>query len=91
MEEKKELLFFYGEECPHCIEIEKIVDRLNIEGFNIRKIEVWHNKENDLLMEELDKGDCFCGGVPYLLNQKTNKIICGEATYKQIKSWAEGK
>jgi len=87
----KDLLFFYGIGCPHCIDIEKSVDRLIAEGFSIQKLEVWNNKENDKLMVELDVGKNECGGVPLLINQKTNKTICGEATYKQIKNWAEGK
>jgi len=87
----KEILFFYGTECTHCIIVEKHVDKLICEGFNIKKVEVWHNKENDKMMEELDKGDDMCGGVPFFLNQITNKTICGEATYKEIKNWAEGK
>ena len=87
----KDLLFFYGLECPHCITAEESVDKLIKEGVNIRKMEVWHNKENDKIMEELDKGGDMCGGVPFFLNQITGKTICGEATYKEIKRWAEGK
>jgi hypothetical protein len=85
----KDLLFFYGLECPHCIIVEKHVDKLISEGVNIKKVEVWHNEENDALMVELDKGENMCGGVPFFLNQITSKTICGEATYKEIKKWAE--
>lgn len=87
MNEKK-LLFFYGLECEHCIETEKNVDKLITEGVDIKKIEVWHNMENDKLLGELDNE---CGGVPFFLNQQTGKTICGEASYKEIKKWAEGK
>jgi len=87
----KEILFFYGSDCPHCIDVEKHVDRLISEGVDIKKVEVWHNKENDKILVELDKGDNTCGGVPFFLNQKTGKTICGEATYKEIKKWAEGE
>lgn len=87
----KDLLFFYGLECPHCIDVEKHVDKLIGEGVLIKKIEVWHNTENDKMLEELDKGDDMCGGVPFFLNQITGKTICGEATYKELKNWAEGK
>jgi hypothetical protein len=58
---------------------------------NIKKMEVWNNKENDEMMMELDKGDDMCGGVPFFLNQNTSKTICGEATYEEIKKWAKGK
>lgn len=87
----KFLLFFYGLECPNCIVVEKHVDKLISEGVNIKKVEVWHNTENDKLLEELDKGEDMCGGVPFLLNQITGKTICGEATYKEVKSWSEIK
>ena len=87
----KDLLFFYGLGCPHCIIPEKHVDKLIDEGVNIKKMEVWDNKENDKIMEELDRGEDMCGGVPFFLNQNTGKTICGEATYKEIKNWAEGK
>ena len=87
----KEILFFYGSDCPHCVDTEKYVDKLINEGVYIKKVEVWHNKENDAILEKLDVGDDSCGGVPFFLNQKTGKTICGEATYKQIKNWAEGK
>ena len=87
----KDLLFFYGLECPHCIVVEKYVDKLINEGINIKKVEIWHNEANDKMMEALDKGENMCGGVPFFLNQNTGKTICGEATYKEIKNWAEGK
>ena len=87
----KDLLFFYGLECPSCIIVEKHVDKLNAEGFNIKKVEVWHSKENDEWLMKLDAGEDACGGVPFFLNQKTGKTICGEAPYKEIRKWAEGK
>lgn len=87
----KNLLFFYGLECPHCIVVEKHVDKLIAEGFNIKKVEVWHNKENDKMLTDFDIGDEMCGGVPFFLNQNTGKTICGEASYKEIKNWVEGK
>ena len=87
----KDILFFYGSDCPHCVTSLKHVDKLIEEGFNIKKIEVWHNKENDEILIKLDCGEEPCGGVPFFLNQITGKTICGEATYKEIKNWAEGK
>jgi hypothetical protein len=87
----KDLLFFYGFDCPHCITTEKHIDKLISEGFDIKKLEVWNNKENDELMMKLDTGDDCCGGVPFFLNQITGKTICGEASFKEIKNWAEGK
>jgi len=87
----KDLLFFYGLECPHCIVMEKHVDKLIDQGVNIKKLEVWHNMENDKILNDLDVGDDMSGGVPFFLNQNTGKKICGESTYNEIKNWAEGK
>jgi hypothetical protein len=89
--EAKNLLFFYGIDCPHCVDTEKCVDRLVGEGLDIKKVEVYQNKENDKWLMELDVGENICGGVPFFLNQHTGKTICGEVTYRQIKNWAEGK
>jgi hypothetical protein len=87
----KDLLFFYGLGCPHCIAPEKHVDKLISEGVDIKKVEVWNNKDNDKMLTELDVGENMCGGVPFFLNQNTGKTICGEATYKEIKDWAGRK
>jgi hypothetical protein len=71
--------------------MDKLVDKLIKEGFKIKKIEIWHNKENNKLMEKLDCEKEPCGGVPFFLNQKSCKTVCGEVTYKELKEWAEGK
>jgi len=84
----KNLLFFYGLECPHCVSTEKEVDTLIKEGFPIDKLEVYHNNENDKLLIELDSADDCCGGVPFFINQKNGKTLCGEVSYKEIKNWA---
>lgn len=87
----KNLLFFYGLECPHCQKMEKLVDTLNTEGFDIEKVECWHNKGNEELFVKMDCEDEPCGGVPFFVNQKTKKTACGEVTYAELKEWAEGK
>lgn len=85
------LLFFYGTECPHCIRMEKLLDALiKDEHIHVSKIEIWHNEENNKLLEELDHGPDACGGVPFFLNQKTKKTLCGEVTKKEIEEWARG-
>lgn len=86
----KNIYFFYGTECPHCITMEKLVDRLlQEEGIVIKKMETWHNTENENLMVSLDDGEDCCGGVPFFYNENTGKSICGEATYKELRNWAE--
>ncbi len=88
----EDLLFFYGTECPHCIRMEKLLNKLEKEeGVKVKKLEIWHNKTNNELCEKYDCEPEPCGGVPFFLNQKTKKTLCGEVTYKEIKEWAEGK
>lgn len=68
MPEKKRLLEFYGTECPHCITMAPLVQRLEKEfKVKVEKIEVWHNAKNAELMRQYDRG--FCGGVPFFFNE----------------------
>jgi len=79
---------FYGKECPHCIRMMELTDKLMKEySIEVVRKEVWHNKENMALVEELDKGS-VCGGLPYYYNEATKKTICGEANYEELKKWA---
>lgn len=65
-----DIIYFYGEECPHCHEVLKFLDENKItEKVNYEKKEVWHNKENSKqMMEKVEQ----CGlsksqiGVPFL-------------------------
>ena len=67
------LLEFYGTECPCCVYMHKIVEQLEkIDGIKIKTLEVWHNKENEKKLIELDKNS-NCGGVPFFYNLKTKK------------------
>ena len=84
------LLEFYGTECPHCVRMHALVERLEKEeGLTFDRFEVWHNRENEKRMLELDKD--LCGGVPFFYNTKSNKWICGEDTYEELKKWALSK
>ncbi|HNW71417.1 MAG TPA: hypothetical protein PKZ36_01075 [Candidatus Paceibacterota bacterium] len=84
------LLEFYGTECPHCVRMHNLVIRLEQkEGIKIDSIEVWHNKENEKRLIEIDRD--FCGGVPFFYNEKTKKYICGDVSYRELKKWAEDK
>lgn len=84
------LLEFYGEECPHCVRMHHLVDRLEKEeGIKIEKFEVWHNEENRKKIAEYDTK--LCGGVPFFFNTLSKKYICGEATYEELKEWALSK
>ena len=84
------LLEFYGTECPHCIDMHVLVERLEKEErIKMESIEVWHNEENEKRLLEIDCD--LCGGVPFFYNAKTKKFICGSANYNELKAWAKGK
>lgn len=81
------LLEFYGEECPHCIDMHPLVEKLEKElKVKVEKHEVWHNEENAKLMETYDKE--FCGGVPFFYNTRSHKWLCGSIDYATLKQWA---
>ncbi|MBI4170341.1 MAG: hypothetical protein HY514_01505 [Candidatus Aenigmarchaeota archaeon] len=85
-----DIIEFYGTECPHCKDMEPLMERLEQEtGLKVDRFEVWHNAKNAELMQKFDKG--FCGGVPFFFNKKTGKWICGSASYEKLKAWAMGK
>lgn len=89
-EKQEHLIFFYGSECSHCLKMEPLLDRLEKEeGVTVSRFEVWHNKDNEKKLEELDTESC--GGVPFFVNTKTGQTICGEAEYEEIKEWAKGQ
>lgn len=82
------LLEFYGKECPHCVEMHELVERLQKEEkLEVDAIEVWYNKENEKKLLEIDKD--LCGGVPFFYNTKNKKFICGSADYDELKDWAK--
>ena len=82
------LLEFYGTECPHCIDMRELVERLEKEeNVQVERFEVWHNKENEQKLLELDKD--MCGGVPFFYNTKNKKFVCGSASYEELKEWAK--
>ena len=83
------LLEFYGTECPHCVRMHPLVERLEKEeGVSVQKYETWHNEENAKKMPEYDRG--LCGGVPFFYNTDTKKFICGETSYEELLKWARG-
>ena len=83
------LLEFFGTECPHCMRMHPLVEKLEQEeGVEVQKFEVWHNEDNAKKMEQYDRG--WCGGVPFFYNTETKKFICGETSYELLKKWAKG-
>jgi thiol-disulfide isomerase/thioredoxin len=88
------LIMFSGTECSHCKEMYPLVDDLEKEtGVNVTRLEVWHNAEHAKLLEEYDndgQGNKVCGGIPFFVNEKTGKKICGNTTIEKLKEWATG-
>lgn len=84
------LLEFYGTECPHCVKMNPLIERLEKEErTDVEKYEVWHNEENAEKMRKYAEGRCM--GVPFFFNTETEDVICGEADYERLKQWAAKK
>ena len=84
------LLEFYGTECPHCIRMFPLVERLEKElGVTVKKLETWHDEANE--QERARKDGGACGGVPFFFNEETGAKICGAVDYEMLKIWAAGK
>ena len=73
-EESKEevkVYFFHGNGCPHCEDAHEWFNEIEDEYgklFNLESYEVWYDKENKALMEDVAdaKGDVV-NGVPYIV------------------------
>jgi glutaredoxin len=69
----KDIIFFYGRECPHCKEAERFIEDNKIDQkLEFDSVEVWHNQDNaDLLVQKARE----CGiadsriGVPFVWSQ----------------------
>ena len=85
---KNMLYEFYGKDCAHCITMAPRVAVLQQEGFDIKQLEVWDDKENAMLFETLNCDRC--PGVPFFLNTDTDAFLCGEASEDDLRAWAEG-
>ena len=90
MYNKNMLINFYGKECPHCLRMMPLVEKLRQEtGIVVENKEVWHDAENAKLLALYDTN--FCGGVPFFYDTETGRHICGESPYEELKTWALGK
>lgn len=84
------LIFFSGVDCPHCDIMRRLIERLKTEfSIDVEEKEVWQHENNYRLMENYTR-DHDCPGIPVFVNTETNVILCGETTYKQLLSWAQG-
>lgn len=72
------IVFFYGEECPHCAEQKPFLQELERKhkSIKIHSFEVWHNRENALLLQRFVKAyGVKSSGVP--ITFIGNKVIIG--------------
>ncbi len=84
------LLFFSGADCDHCEIMRRLIERLQSEfGISIEEREVWNTESNYRLLENYTK-DRECPGIPVFVNTQSNVVLCGEISYKQLMSWAQG-
>lgn len=93
MADEGRIIEFYGTECPHCHEMEPLIERLERETpVKITRLEVWHNEENRHLMQHHAAPILrACGGVlgvPAFYNERTRKALCGEQAYEDLRAWA---
>jgi len=87
----KKIIMFHGQECPHCRVMHPIVDQLIAEGYDIVKLEVWHNEDNASKMRSYAKIIAAASGgdlsVPTFLDEEEGRAICGEMSYQELKQW----
>ncbi len=92
-----DIIFFYGQECPHCHDVEKFLSDNNINSkVKFDSLEVWHNQANANLM--LRKAQ-ECGisqdqvGVPFVYSK--GKCYIGtpdvENFFQQAAGMGDGK
>jgi len=68
----------------------QLVDDLEKElKIKVEKFETWHDEGNAKKMQEYDLG--YCGGVPFFYNTDTERHLCGEVDYEDLKAWAQGQ
>jgi len=95
MSQEPYLYNFYGRDCPWCVKMHPLIDRLEHElKVKVQQLEVWHHPENHGKFKEFaDKIAPACGGrlaVPAFYNLKTGKALCGYVPYETLKQWALG-
>ena len=74
--------FFYSNMCSHCEDMKPVVEKLELEGLQIEKIDI--DKASKEQLKELDKS---CGGVPYFTNG--GRKICGATDIGKLKELAK--
>jgi glutaredoxin len=75
--------FFYGDGCPHCVNVEKFFQDNNVESkVQFDKKEVFNNKQNSYLMTTIATKKCNISesnlGVPFLWDGPDSKCVLGD-------------
>jgi thiol-disulfide isomerase/thioredoxin len=85
-----ELVEYYGTECHFCLQMAPLVEKMEKElKVKVTKKECWHNAANQADFMKVAAGKC--SGVPFFINNKSGKFICGATSYDNLKKWATGK
>jgi len=91
----KKIIMFHGRGCPPCQEAMPVINRLIEEGFEIEKLEVWHNEENEKRMLKHEKIIKKAWGgevlVPVLVDEENNRAFPGNKSYEEIREWITEK
>eukprot|EP00930_Biecheleria_cincta_P009300 TRINITY_DN111000_c0_g1_i1.p1 TRINITY_DN111000_c0_g1~~TRINITY_DN111000_c0_g1_i1.p1 ORF type:complete len:154 (+),score=35.41 TRINITY_DN111000_c0_g1_i1:126-587(+) len=89
--EKPHLIGFYAEQSMEAKRMRYLGKLLEQElpGTRIVWLEAWENPLNERLRATIDYKN-QCGGVPYLFNKKTGKVLCGVVAYDKLRLWAQG-
>ena len=84
--EKVKLYFFHGAECPHCAEEKSdlLKDLKKDKDVEIIEYEVWHDKENAELLDEVQKRFGTESGVPYNVIGDTTIVGYSKANKNKI-------
>lgn len=77
------IIFFYGDGCPHCANVEKFFQDNNVESkVQFEKQEVFNNKQNSNLMTIIATKKCNISesnlGVPFLWDGPDSKCFLGD-------------
>lgn len=88
---KPHLIGFYAEQSMEAKRMKYLGGLLEkeIPGTKIVWLEAWDNPLNERLRATIDLRN-QCGGVPYLFNRKTGKVLCGVVAYDKLRAWAQG-
>jgi glutaredoxin len=77
------IILFYGDGCPHCVNVEKFIKDNNVEEkVSFQRLEVFSNKNNAALLQEFAAGCKILAeniGVPFLWDGANSTCIGGDA------------